>query len=116
MLDTGAFRMRWELHTEFSSYTFFRPLASGEALDPDATAFDAVHPDWLAGIPGKLMVATHVELRSTDEISPESVLANLTPERPDDGRRQGGRRRRLDLHRLQDRQRLLALSRPQRNG
>ncbi len=79
MLETGAFRMRWELHTEFSSYTFFRPLASGEELSPDATAFDAALPEWFAGIPGKLMVATHVELRSTDEISPESILSSLTP-------------------------------------
>jgi uncharacterized membrane-anchored protein len=79
MVDTGAFRMRWELHTEFSSYTFFRPLATGEELHPDVTAFDAVLPEWIAGIPGKLIVATHVELRSTDEISPESVLASLTP-------------------------------------
>ena len=78
MLDTASFRMRWELHTEFSSYTFFRPLKAGEPLDPDATAFAAAHPDWLAGIPGRLMVATHVELRSTSEISPESVLASLT--------------------------------------
>ena len=79
MLDTGAFRMRWELHTEFSSYTFFRPLASGEQLHPDVTAFDAVHPEWISGIPGKLIVATHVELRSTEEISPDSILASLTP-------------------------------------
>lgn len=79
MIETGAFRMRWELHTEFSSYTFFRPLTSGEELHPDATAFDAVLPEWIAGIPGKLIVATHVELRSTEEISPESVLASLTP-------------------------------------
>ena len=79
MLDAAGFRMRWELHTEFSSYTFFRPLKTGEPLDRDATAFAAVHPDWLAGIPGKLMVATHVELRSTGEFSPESVLASLTP-------------------------------------
>ncbi|HSG23978.1 MAG TPA: DUF3422 domain-containing protein, partial [Azonexus sp.] len=78
-VETGSFRLRWELHTEFSSYTFFRPLASGETLQPDVTAFDAVHPDWLGGIPGQLIVATHVELRSTEEISPESVLANLTP-------------------------------------
>ena len=78
MLDTDSFRMRWELHTEFSSYTFFRPLKAGEPLDPDATAFAAAHPDWLGGVPGKLMVATHVELRSTSEISPESVLASLT--------------------------------------
>jgi len=79
MIETGAFRMRWELHTEFSSYTFFQPLEAGQELHPDATAFDAVQPDWLKGIPGKLMVATHVELRSTREISPDSVLAGLTP-------------------------------------
>jgi uncharacterized membrane-anchored protein len=48
-------------------------------LHPDATAFDAVHPEWLSGIPGKLMVATHVELRSTNDVTPESVLASLTP-------------------------------------
>ena len=78
-LETGAFRMRWELHTEFSSYTFFRPLVAGEELHPDATAFDAVHPDRLGAIPGKLMVATHVELRPTDDISPESVLSRLSP-------------------------------------
>ncbi len=79
MIETGAFRMRWELHTEFSSYTFFQPLEEGQLLHPDATAFDAVQPEWLKGIPGKLMVATHVELRSTREISPDSVLAGLTP-------------------------------------
>ncbi|WP_265947423.1 DUF3422 family protein [Dechloromonas sp. A34] len=79
MIDAGSFRLRWEMHTEFSTYTFFRPLPAGETLDPDATAFDAVHPDWLAAIPGKLIVATHVELRPTTELSPESVLAKLNP-------------------------------------
>ena len=79
MLETGSFRLRWELHTEFSSYTFFRSLSIGEALPADVTAFDAVHPDWLGAIPGKLIVAINLELRSTSEISPESVLANLTP-------------------------------------
>lgn len=79
MIETGAFRMRWELHTEFSSYTFFRELAQGETLQLDATAFDAVNPEWLSNIPGKLIVATHVELRSTEEISPDSILAGLTP-------------------------------------
>ncbi len=79
MLDAGSFRLRWEMHTEFSSYTFFRPLPAGEILDPDATAFDAVHPDWMGAIPGKLIVASHVELRSTEEIAPESVLAKLNP-------------------------------------
>jgi uncharacterized membrane-anchored protein len=79
MLDAGSFRMRWELHTEFSSYTFFRPLIAGEALNPDATAFDGVMPEWLSAIPGKLLVATHVELRSASEITPDSVTAGLSP-------------------------------------
>lgn len=79
MFDAGSFQMRWELHTEYSSYTFFRPLLAGEALHPDATALDSVFPDWLSSIPGKLIVATHVELRSTSDVSPESVLAGLSP-------------------------------------
>ena len=79
MFDAGNFQMRWELHTEYSSYTFFRPLVAGEPLHPDATALDSVFPDWLSSIPGKLIVATHVELRSTSDVSPESVLAGLSP-------------------------------------
>lgn len=78
-VDLGTFQLRWEVHTEYSSYTFFRSLVAGEPLDPDTTALDAVFPGWLANIPGKLLVATHVELRSTAEISPESVLANHSP-------------------------------------
>jgi uncharacterized membrane-anchored protein len=79
MFDVGSFQMRWEVHTEFSSYTFFRPLVVGEPLHPDTTALDAVFPDWLSAIPGKLIVATHIELRSTSDVSPESVLAGLSP-------------------------------------
>lgn len=79
MFDAGTFQMRWELHTEYSSYTFFRPLVAGQRLHPDTTALDFVFPEWLAAIPGKLIVATHVELRSTSDVFPESVLAGLSP-------------------------------------
>lgn len=79
MLDTGSFRMRWELHTEFSTYTFFRPLVEGEPMPQDATALDGVLPEWLAAIPGKLMAATHVELRLAEEMSPDSVIGGLSP-------------------------------------
>ena len=78
-LETAAFRMRWERHTEFSSYTFFRSLAADEVPDPDATALDALHLDWMQGIPGKLMVATQIELRAAAEMSPDTVLTGLTP-------------------------------------
>ena len=78
-IDAGSFLLRWETHTEYSSYTFFRNLGNSESLDPDATALDTVFPDWLNGIPGKLLVATHVELRSTADLSPEKVLSGLSP-------------------------------------
>jgi hypothetical protein len=42
---------------------------------------------WISGIPGKLIVATHVELRSTGEISRDVILAGPDPERPHHGRR-----------------------------
>ena len=81
LVDAGNYQLRWELHThtEFSSYTFSRPLVAGEQLDPDATAFDAVFPEWLSAIPGKLIVATHVEVRTAQDVSPESVLSGLSP-------------------------------------
>lgn len=79
MLDAGSFRLRWELHTEFSSYTFFRQLVAGEPLSVDSTALDGILPDWLAAIPGQLIVATHVELRSVTEMTPESVTEGFSP-------------------------------------
>ena len=63
VLDNAAFRVRWELHTEFSSYTFFRPLVtSGQAFGP-LSAFDDIPPEWLAAIPGQLIAGTHVEVQ-----------------------------------------------------
>lgn len=58
--DLGAFRLRWERHTEFSRYMFIV-----EALGPDAfpeTALDKVPADWVSGLPGEVMVAAHAAL------------------------------------------------------
>ncbi|WP_415036794.1 DUF3422 family protein [Azonexus sp.] len=85
-LETAVFRLRWELHTEFSSYTFYRKLDPASTLSPDDTAFDALRPELLHTIPGKLIVACHVELRPTSEISPNSILAGVAP----NGRTLGG--------------------------
>ena len=79
LIDVGSFMVRWAMHSEYSSYTFIRPLAFGERLDPDATALDPVFPGWISSISGKLIVATNIELRSTADVSPESVIAGLSP-------------------------------------
>jgi uncharacterized membrane-anchored protein len=60
-MDLGAFRLRWELHTEFVSWTFTRALVAdviGErAPDP---ALDAVPRDWFAALPGEWLVGLHL--------------------------------------------------------
>jgi uncharacterized membrane-anchored protein len=98
LIDFGSFQLKWELHNEFSSYTFFRPVAPGEGIAEPTTALAVVPADWLAGMPGKLIVATHVELRQVAEISPKRD-GQARPHRPD-GRRHRRRRRRLGVHRL----------------
>ncbi|MFM8989101.1 MAG: DUF3422 family protein, partial [Alphaproteobacteria bacterium] len=57
-VDFGAFALRYERHTEFDGWTFLR---EGMASDPFArTALDVVPQDWLAGLPGRALVAAHV--------------------------------------------------------
>lgn len=56
--DFGGFRCKWECHAEFDSYSFF---VRGGGGDPFAdTAIAAVPVDWLDGLPGELLVASHL--------------------------------------------------------
>lgn len=55
----GEFEVRWERHTEFSSYTF---LVHGCAVRPFENPPIALIPiDWLQAIPGKVIAAVHIE-------------------------------------------------------
>ncbi len=60
-LDLDGFRLRWELHTEFVSWTFTRTVDTDvlATLAPP-TALDAVPQAWLAGLPGSALVGLHV--------------------------------------------------------
>jgi uncharacterized membrane-anchored protein len=79
MADFGAFRFKWERHSEFSSYSFFRHGAQDDALF-SRTAIDEVPQDWLDGLPGKLLVALRVELLSSEAPEPGvEALAGLFP-------------------------------------
>ncbi len=73
----GTFRLKWERHTEFSSWTVFRPSppsggsAAGLLADPFLDpALNAVPRDWLAGLPGELMVGIHVAVLDADTPDP----------------------------------------------
>lgn len=62
VLDAGAWRLRWERHTEVSTWTFYRPIADDHVPRLDETALDLVPVDWLSGLPGDVLVAAHIAL------------------------------------------------------
>jgi uncharacterized membrane-anchored protein len=67
--DFGNFRLQWESHTEFATYTFAERHGQALALD---VAFEQVPlrhvPEkWLQSLHGKVMVATHVVVQQSSE-------------------------------------------------
>ena len=71
--DLGPFRVKWERHTEFHRFKF---IVSGTGTDPfDDPAIAAVPADWLASLPGQVMVATHVALLPQDADEAQSLAA-----------------------------------------
>ncbi len=61
----GAYRLKWERHGEFSSYTVF---AHGSSPRPfSEPALGRLPAEWLAEIPGSTLIAAHAELAAADE-------------------------------------------------
>ncbi|MBC7431016.1 MAG: DUF3422 domain-containing protein, partial [Rubritepida sp.] len=73
--ELGSFRIRWEQHTEFHRVMFIRDGVPGRAFsDP---AIDAVPADWVAALPGELLVAAEMELRPEASFSEAFGIAQL---------------------------------------
>jgi len=65
--DFGGFELRWERHTEFSTYTFIHKLAS----EPfQRTALSLLPVEWLKDLPGKIISGLHLEIEKTPEVLP----------------------------------------------
>ena len=62
--DFGRFRLKWECHTEFATYTFAAPSRQGTTLDEAFGHMPLAHlpQQWLASLEGRVMVAAHVVL------------------------------------------------------
>ena len=65
IVDGGTWRLRWERHTEVSTWTVFRPAPADEPAAFAATALDVVPQDWLAALPGEVLAAAHIALVET---------------------------------------------------
>ncbi len=67
--DLGPYRLRWERHTEFSRIMVMVP---GAGEDPFAEpALAAVPGEWVAGLPGRVVMAAHAALVPTAEERPD---------------------------------------------
>jgi uncharacterized membrane-anchored protein len=67
--DLGAFRLKWERHSEFTRYKF---IVAGAGSGPfDEPALRSVPTDWLADLPGQVMVATHAALLPASVLAPD---------------------------------------------
>jgi uncharacterized membrane-anchored protein len=58
--DLGIFRIRWEQHTEFHRVMFIRDGVAEKPFAEPAITF--VPSDWVAALPGELLVAADLEL------------------------------------------------------
>ncbi len=71
--DFGGFELRWERHTEFSTYTLIRQHDDQPPFK--ANPLELLPANWLANLPGSLISALQVELvqAPADESGPEQV-------------------------------------------
>jgi uncharacterized membrane-anchored protein len=75
--DFGRFRLKWECHTEFATYTFAERHEEDLPLTEAFKRVPLVHvpQEWVTGLQGKIMVAAHV------------ALVKAAPDAPADGQR-----------------------------
>ncbi len=74
-MDFGSFRLRWELHTEFVSYTFMRPLTADPFGDQGCvTALDVVPRDWFEALPGQSISSLHLWVLPSRTFGDQSLV------------------------------------------
>jgi uncharacterized membrane-anchored protein len=80
-MDLGAFRIRWEMHTEFVTWTFSRAFDGADFGEREPlTAIDAVPQDWLAALPGEMLGALHLWVLPTREFASGSLVKHVLNE------------------------------------
>jgi len=73
IVDFGSYRLKWERHTEFESYTFSEETAGVQPFD--GAVIDLVPGDWLATLPGENLVAAHIAVESAEK--PERPIGDI---------------------------------------
>lgn len=91
IMDCGVFRLNWERHVEFSTYTFFRQKRFSQPFEHPVIA--DVPEDWLKELPGEVITAIHLALepreapqRGAEELDSLFLSPNLAGSRVSGGR------------------------------
>lgn len=80
-MDLGRFRIRWEMHTEFVTWSFSRPFdAAGFGEREPLTAIELVPQDWLARLPGQCLASLHLWVLSSQEFGNGSLVKHVLNE------------------------------------
>jgi uncharacterized membrane-anchored protein len=80
-IDLGPFRIRWELHTEFGTWTFPRPIeATGFGEREPSTAIESVPRAWLEGLPGQCLANLHLWVLPTQAFGSTSLIKHVLNE------------------------------------
>jgi uncharacterized membrane-anchored protein len=80
-MDLGPFRIRWELHTEFVTWSFSRPIdAAGFGEREPATAIEVVPREWLDGLPGQCLASLHLWVLPTKPFDSGSLVKHVLNE------------------------------------
>ncbi|MBL8806497.1 MAG: DUF3422 domain-containing protein [Rhodospirillales bacterium] len=67
--ELDGYRLKWERHTEFCTWTFLKGGAFGTPFAQNA--IDLAPADWVAAIPGERIVAVHVVLLARERTAPD---------------------------------------------
>ena len=80
-LDLGTFRIRWEMHTEFVTWTFLVPLqAEGFGTRAPVGAAANVPHSWLAALPGQCLCSLHLWVLPTQAFGSGSLVRHVLHE------------------------------------
>ncbi|MBI2749120.1 MAG: DUF3422 domain-containing protein [Burkholderiales bacterium] len=77
-LDLGPYRVRWELHTEFVTWTFMRRLHANDfgEREPE-TALDAVPKAWFVQLPGQCLANLHLWVLPSKAFASGSLVKHV---------------------------------------
>jgi len=74
-IDFGRWRLRWELHTEFVTWTFMADAPAGlPKLDDYGLALGLLPQQWLKDLPGECLARINLRAKQTEDLADRDEL------------------------------------------